>query len=77
MSIAYNKSLVLRKLIDDLFEYTRVNSGEYPLVMERLDLKAFIRQLAEESVPELTKAEMTYEIDDQAGELWIEASLKN
>ncbi|MEK4239833.1 two-component sensor histidine kinase [Paenibacillus odorifer] len=76
VSIAYNKSLVLRKLIDDLFEYTRVNSGEYPLVMERLDLKAFIRQLAEESVPELTKAEMTYEIDDQAGELWIEASPK-
>ncbi|WP_231573350.1 sensor histidine kinase [Paenibacillus sp. FSL H7-0737] len=44
--------------------------------MERLDLKAFIRQLAEESVPELTKAEMTYEIDDQADELWIEASPK-
>lgn len=76
VGIAYNKSLVLRKLIDDLFEYTRVNSGEYPLALERLDLKAFIRQLAEESVPELTKAEMTYAIDDDAAELWIEAAPK-
>lgn len=76
VSIAYNKSLVLRKLIDDLFEYTRVNSGEYPIVLERLDLKAFIRQLVEELVPDLTNAEMTYEINDQTEDLWIEASPK-
>lgn len=76
VGIAYKKSLVLRKLIDDLFEYTRVNSGELSLNLERLDLKAFIRQLAEESVPELTQAEMTYEISDNTNELWIEASPK-
>lgn len=46
------------------------------MVMQRLDLKAFIRQLAEESVPELTKADMIYEIEDVADELWIEASPK-
>jgi signal transduction histidine kinase len=76
VGIAYSKSLVLRKLIDDLFEYTRVNSGELPMHLERLDLKAFIRQLVEESVPELTKAEMTYEIEDHTDQLWIEASPK-
>ncbi len=76
VGIAYKKSLVLRKLIDDLFEYTRVSSGEYPLHTVRLDLKAFIRQLAEESVPELIRAEMTYEIEDHAPELWVEASPK-
>ncbi|GGG00900.1 two-component sensor histidine kinase [Paenibacillus albidus] len=74
VSIAYQKSLVLRKLIDDLFEYTRVNSGGLPLVLERLDMKAFMRQLAEESVPALSKAGMTYELEDQTESLWIEAA---
>ncbi len=56
VDIAYQKTLVLRKLIDDLFEYTRVSGGGPPLVLERLDLKAFVRQLAEEAVPELNLA---------------------
>ncbi|MFU1797145.1 sensor histidine kinase [Paenibacillus azoreducens] len=75
--IAYQKTLVLRKLIDDLFEYTRVNSGELPLVTEKLDLKAFIRQLTEEAVPELNLADMTYTVHDHTEEtLWIEAAPK-
>ncbi|MWV46697.1 HAMP domain-containing protein [Paenibacillus sp. HJL G12] len=75
VDIAYQKTLVLRKLIDDLFEYTRVNSGGLPLVLERLDLKALIRQLVEESVPELNMAGMTLKIIDHADEaLWIEAA---
>ena len=44
-------------------------------MLERLDLKAFIRQLAEEAVPELSLAGMTYSIHDHAKEaLWIEAA---
>ncbi|MDR0271195.1 ATP-binding protein [Paenibacillus sp.] len=73
--IAYQKTLVLRKLIDDLFEYTRVNSGGLPLVLERLDLKAFIRQVAEEAVPEMNLAGMTYSVHDHTEEtLWIQAA---
>jgi len=73
--IAYQKTLVLRKLIDDLFEYTRVNNGGLPLVLERLDLKAFIRQLVEEAVPELNLAGMTYKIHDNTDKsLWIQAA---
>jgi signal transduction histidine kinase len=74
VGIAYQKSLVLRKLIDDLFEYTRVNSGGLPLVLDRLDLKAFMRQLAEESVPALAVAGMVYDMDDEAESLWIQAA---
>ncbi|MEK4360302.1 ATP-binding protein [Paenibacillus sp. FSL M7-1455] len=75
VDIAYQKTLVLRKLIDDLFEYTRVSGGGPPLVLERLDLKAFVRQLAEEAVPELNLAGMTYTVHDQTNEtLWIEAA---
>lgn len=74
VGIAHQKALVLRKLIDDLFEYTRVNSGGPPVVLERLDLKAFIRQLAEESVPELSRAGMSYELIDHTEALWIQGA---
>ncbi|SDM71299.1 sensor histidine kinase [Paenibacillus jilunlii] len=74
VNIAYQKALVLQKLIDDLFEYTRVSSGGLPLVPERLDLKAFMRQLAEEAVPELARAGMTYELVDETDSLWIQAA---
>ncbi|MED5020201.1 ATP-binding protein [Paenibacillus chibensis] len=75
VDIAYQKTQVLRKLIDDLFEYTRVNSGGPPLVLERLDLKAFVRQLVEEAVPDLDMADMACTIKDHTREaLWILAA---
>lgn len=61
-NIVYNKSLSLKKLIDDLFEYTRVTSGELPLTLERMDVVDFIRQLADEFVPSLEQADMAYTI---------------
>ena len=74
VGIAFKKALVLRKLIDDLFEYTRVNSGGPPLVLNRLDLKSFIRQIADEAVPELARAGMTYDLVDHTDSLWIQGA---
>jgi signal transduction histidine kinase len=74
VGIAFKKALVLRKLIDDLFEYTRVNSGGPPLVLNRLDLKSFIRQIADEAVPELVRAGMTYDLVDHTDTLWIQGA---
>lgn len=61
VSIAYEKSLGLKSLIDDLFEYTRINNG-LPLELEELDITDFFRQLAEEFVPSLENAGMTCRI---------------
>ncbi|MBY9081605.1 HAMP domain-containing histidine kinase [Paenibacillus sp. HN-1] len=61
IGIAYGKSLTLKKLIDDLFEYTRVTGG-LPLRREPLDLRKLLEQLAEEFVPVLEGSGMTYEI---------------
>ncbi|MBM7568735.1 sensor histidine kinase [Paenibacillus sacheonensis] len=55
VNIAYEKAQSLRKLIDDLFEYTRVNNG-YPIRPVELDLVGFLRQLAEEFVPSAERA---------------------
>ncbi|MFS0724770.1 sensor histidine kinase [Paenibacillus sp. 1P07SE] len=64
VTIAYEKSRKLKTLIDDLFEYTRINNG-LPLELERIDLVSFLRQLAEEFVPHLDRAGMSCRI--QAG----------
>lgn len=58
MNIAYEKSLSLKKLIDDLFDYTRINNG-MPLHLRELDITGLIEQLAEEFVPSLEQANMT------------------
>jgi len=72
-NIVYSKSLNLKKLIDDLFEYTRVTSGDIPLAMERLDVVDFIGQLADEFVPALEQAEMTYHIEAPPEHPYIDA----
>jgi signal transduction histidine kinase len=60
--IAYQKSQQLKKLIDDLFEYTTVSHGMLQLKLARIDLKALIGQLAEEFVPVLQAAGMEYRL---------------
>ncbi|WP_458125805.1 sensor histidine kinase [Paenibacillus sp. Z3-2] len=74
VSIAYEKSLTLRKLIDDLFEYTRVSGGSLPLSLQVLNLNSFLMQLAEEFAPMLEDAGMTYRIIGGQEPLWIQAA---
>lgn len=62
VNIAYEKSLALKQLIDDLFEYTRIDNG-LPLELAELSLEGFIRQLAEEFVPALEQAGMECRVD--------------
>ncbi|MCQ6562406.1 HAMP domain-containing histidine kinase [Paenibacillus mendelii] len=73
VNIVYGKSLGLKKLIDDLFEYTRVTSNEIPLQFERLDMNSFLRQLADEFVPVFEQADMTYHIEAGGEPLYIMA----
>lgn len=74
VSITYEKSLTLRKLIDDLFEYTRVSGGSLPLSLISLNLNPFLMQLAEEFAPMLEEAGMTYKIIGGQEPLWIQAA---
>ncbi|RXZ83325.1 sensor histidine kinase [Paenibacillaceae bacterium] len=70
VNIAYEKSLSLKKLIDELFEYTRVNNG-LPLELEELDVSGFIHQIAEEFVPSFENAGLTYRIQAPAAPMKI------
>lgn len=56
VSIAYEKAGRLKKLIDDLFEYTRVSHRGFRMQKQRINLKDLLEQLAEEFVPQLQEA---------------------
>lgn len=71
VNIAYEKSLTLKKLIDDLFEYTRVSSSGLPLNIEPVDLGKLLEQLVEEFAPVLEQADMTYRIHTDKSPLII------
>ncbi|WP_068964178.1 ATP-binding protein [Paenibacillus pabuli] len=72
VNIAYEKSLSLRRLIDELFEYTRINNG-MPLELGELDIAGLIGQLAEEFVPITENAGMEIRLNIQEGEFKTQA----
>ncbi|WP_379155558.1 sensor histidine kinase [Paenibacillus sp. sgz5001063] len=47
----YNKAIHLKKLLDDLFEYTRLSSADSRLNLERIDLSQLLNQLLFEFEP--------------------------
>lgn len=72
INIAYEKSLSLRRLIDELFEYTRINNG-MPLELSELDIAGLIRQLEEEFVPVTENVGMEIRLNMHEGEFKIQA----
>lgn len=51
LSIAFSKSKRLERLIDELFEITRMNYGSLPLKKSTIDLGGLLHQLTEELYP--------------------------
>lgn len=72
VNIAYEKSRSLKKLIDDLFDYTRISNG-MPPHLEMLDLVGFLQQLAEEFVPVLEQSEMQCRVHAPEGTILVRA----
>lgn len=58
VDIAYNKSLTLKRLIDELFEFTKISYGGLKLNFEKIDIVQLIEQLAEEFTPLFDEAGM-------------------
>lgn len=73
VDIAFNKSLRLKKLIDDLFEFTKYSGGGIRPNMARLNLGGLLEQLAEEYVPILDEAGMKYRVSIPQPKVFVEA----
>lgn len=72
-NIAYDKALRLKKLIDDLFEYTSIHDKGPQLETQVINLNGLLKQLAEEFNPLLTKAGMTYRMMASSEKLSVQA----
>lgn len=55
LTIAFTKSQRLERLIDELFEITRMNYGMLPLEKKRINLTDLLNQLKEELYPVFEK----------------------
>ncbi|MSS62591.1 HAMP domain-containing histidine kinase [Lachnospiraceae bacterium WCA-693-APC-MOT-I] len=61
ISVAYEKSLRLEKLIGDLFSYTKYSSEEVVAKSMPIDMVKFMEQMVEEFYPALEDAKLEYE----------------
>ncbi|WP_274650607.1 sensor histidine kinase [Paenibacillus humicola] len=61
--IAYAKSQRLERLIDELFEITRMNYGQAPIERREIDLSGLLHQLNEELVPLFEKRHVETRLD--------------
>ena len=59
LNIAFNKSEKLKYLIEDLFEYTKVNNGGIKINKRKTNIAEFISQLVEELNPIFTDNELS------------------
>ncbi len=65
-SIAYNKSLKLQRLIDDLFDYTRYGNSGMTIKHDNIDMSGLLVQLAEEYYPVFQSAGMVCRLNIQS-----------
>ncbi len=59
LNIAFNKAERLKLLIEDLFEYTKLNNGGITLSKTKVNLSEFLSQLIEELYPILDENNLT------------------
>jgi len=60
IEIAYNKSLRLENLIEDLFTYTKFNFGEVKAIFAEVDMVKLINQLLDEFYPSFAEYNLEY-----------------
>lgn len=71
--IAYEKSKQMKTLVDDLFEYTKLNNPNTALHITTFDLIELLEQLAAEFTLEADQVGMTIDVTSEERNLFIKA----
>ncbi|MNO22499.1 Sensor histidine kinase YycG [compost metagenome] len=73
----YNKSMQLKSLIDDLFEYSRLTIDEVKLQKETIDLRELLVQLLVEMEPIAKENQLTLETSSPSGRImaWVDPEM--
>lgn len=73
ISIAYDKSKRLEKLIEDLFNYTKFSSGEVNLSVSEIDIVKLMEQMAEEFYPSFQDNGLEYDFHTSEASIIVKA----
>lgn len=73
LEIAYNKSVRLQKLIEELFGFTKLSYGKVQMNVQKLDIVELLAQLLEESYPNFQKNGLSYDFVSNRKSQLIEA----
>lgn len=73
VEIAYDKSIRLQKLIEDLFSYTKVSQGEVEPDLKPLDIVKLMEQMVDEFYPSFQEAQLSYEFLTESGSIMVMA----
>lgn len=75
LDIAYSKAEKLKVLIEDLFEYTKLNNQAVELKKESMSITSLINQLIEELMPIAEEKQVTIQTDIKATDTTIQADI--
>lgn len=73
LDIAYNKSVRLQKLIEELFGFTKLSYGKINMNVAKVDIVELLAQLLEESYPNFEKNGLSYDFVSNRKSQIIEA----
>ena len=73
LDIAYNKSVRLQKLIEELFGFTKLSYGKINMNVTKVDIVELLSQLLEESYPNFQKNGLSYDFVSNRKSQIIEA----
>ncbi|MFS0783665.1 sensor histidine kinase [Bacillus sp. 1P06AnD] len=63
--IAYEKSVRLKRMVNDLFEYTKLQNEELVLYKTEINLNELLKQLIAQFLPETTKLGICIDLDEK------------
>ena len=72
MNVAYSKSRNIEKLIEDLFDYTRVSFREMNLNITTINMVQFVNQLADEFYPSFREKDLDYNVKIEGAPISVE-----
>ena len=70
ISIAYNKSLRLKSLVNELFEYTKLASNDIKLEKNRINISILLNQAVGESIINFSEKNIDVVLDNQYNEAY-------
>lgn len=76
LKVIYDNGIRLNGLINDLFELSRLESGEYKIVLEKTDICEYVRMELAVLLPMLEASEFAYEFFIPEDEIYVLADRK-